>query len=189
MAQNKLILIGGMPASGKTTVGKQLASKLSLPFLDKDTLCDLYTNYVVGKETYSNDRASSLYTKTLRPLEYEILFHVAFEQVELGLSPVLVAPFSTEFVNNDMMDSLKLRLFKKNPSFQLVSILIEADPESVKERMTKRGRNEDSKKLENWDSYILDKILFQKKAKSIVDFSVNAEDKELLSKLLKIVLT
>lgn len=183
MVKNKLIILGGMPASGKTTVGKSVARSLKLPFLDKDTLCDIYTNFVVERDTFPNDRSSDLYTKKLRNIEYEILFHVALEQVSLGLCPILVAPFSTEFRDEKKMKLLEDRLKSIDPEYELVSILIHASPEKVKDQIIKRNRPEDSKKIEFWDSYINDKIEFQEKAKSIVNYVISDAESDLAKKI------
>ena len=36
LTNNKIILLVGMMGCGKTTLGKQLAKKLNLPFVDSD---------------------------------------------------------------------------------------------------------------------------------------------------------
>lgn len=183
MIENKIILIGGMPASGKTTLGKLLAKTLKLPYLDKDTLCDKYTNYVVAKETFPNDRSSELYTKTLRNLEYEIMFHVALEQVSLELCPVLVSPFSSEFIDEDKMKEMERRLKEVNPNYEMVSVLVEADPDEVKEKIVERNRKEDSEKINQWETYIQGKINFQEKAKKNVSLTVKAYSEDALTEL------
>lgn len=184
MLKNKLILLGGMPASGKTTLGKEIAKSLKIPFLDKDTLCDMYTNFVVAKDTFPNDRSSDLYTKTLRFLEYDILFHVAFEQVSLNLCPILVAPFTSEFQDQEKINKIKEKLKIINPNYELVTILIEASEEKVKDQMIKRNRREDDKKLENWDEYIKEKLLIQEKSKKLVNYCLLDNDPKNLDKTL-----
>lgn len=186
MIKNKLILLGGMPASGKTTIGKKISAQLKIPFLDKDTLCDIYTNFIVERETFPNDRSSELYTKKLRYIEYDILFHVAMEQVSLGLCPILVAPFSTEFKDDEKMKALESRLKSVNPDYDLESVLIYATPDKVKQQIVDRNRQEDSKKIELWDSYIKDKIEFQEKAKLIVRHVVSDTEPEIHNKIISL---
>lgn len=49
------IVISGLPASGKTTLGRQLASSLDLPFLDKDEILEaLYDSLGVGDAQWRN---------------------------------------------------------------------------------------------------------------------------------------
>jgi shikimate kinase len=187
MIKNKLILLGGMPASGKTTIGKKISAQLKIPFLDKDTLCDIYTNFIVERETYPNDRSSDLYTKKLRNIEYEILFHVAMEQVSLGLCPILVAPFSTEFKDVEKMKALAAHLKSVNTNYSLESVLLYASPEKVKKQIKDRNRQEDSKKIELWESYIKDKIEFQERAKLIVKHVVSDTEPEIHKKIISLI--
>lgn len=37
---NRFLIVTGLPASGKSTIGRSIAAKLSLPFLDKDDLLE-----------------------------------------------------------------------------------------------------------------------------------------------------
>lgn len=167
----KMILIGGMPAVGKTTIGYELAAKLNLPILDKDKICDLYTNYVVSKETFPNDRSSELYTKILRNIEYDIMFNLGLEQVKCGLSPILVSPFSSEFISKEKLLDYKKRLKSVDPEFNLETILIKGDPEIIQERIIKRNRKEDYVKIKKWLEYIQNKMEFQKIAEQNVEAS------------------
>lgn len=180
---NKLILLGGMPASGKTTLGKKLSSHYSLPFLDKDTLCDLYTNYVVKEKTFDGDRSSALYKNILRPLEYQILWKVSLEQVSLGLTPIVVAPFSSEFPSKLKLEELRETLKKTNPNTALVTILLAIDEDSVKNNMVLRNRTEDQDKISQWSSYFQEKLTQQDQSRENVDLVLEANDPLLWDKI------
>lgn len=175
MIKNKMILIGGMPASGKTTLGKSLCEHLNLPFLDKDDLCDIYTNYIVAQQTFPNDRSSDLYTKTLRFIEYDILFHVAHQQVKLGLCPVLVAPFTTEFQDPEKIKKIEANLKLQNPKYELVTILLDNPVDVVKRQILSRNRPEDQVKISQWETYIADKKIVQAKAAKNVSLVVSSQ--------------
>ncbi len=180
---NKLILLGGMPASGKTTLGKKLSSHYNLPFLDKDTLCDLYTNYVVKEKTFDGDRSSALYKNILRPLEYQILWKVSLEQVSLGLTPIVVAPFSSEFPSKLKLEELRETLKKTNPNTALVTILLAIDEDSVKNNMVLRNRTEDQDKISQWSSYFQEKLTQQDQSRENVDLVLEANDPLLWDKI------
>lgn len=179
----KLILLGGMPASGKTTLGKKISAAYKLPYLDKDTICDLYTNYVVAKQSHANDRSSNLYQKELRPLEYQILFKIGFEHASLGLSPILVAPFSSEFPKKEVLIDLEKKLKAIDPEYELITILLQASSSQVKENMSKRNRLEDQDKLNSWDSYIADKLANQSLSQKNVSVVFDSTDPDLWSKI------
>lgn len=172
-----VFLIGGMPASGKSTFGKQVASALNRPFLDKDTVCDQYTNFVIKRLTgKDNDRDSDLYKHTLRDLEYEILLTITKEQIGLGLSPVVVAPFSTEFVSENKIQKIKDYLTTEIPSAEIITVLVKNDITTVKQQMISRKRLEDEDKLQDWDNYSSKKLSDQTKMESLVDVIINPYD-------------
>jgi len=92
-----IILLGGMPASGKTTLGRMIAKELKIPFFDKDLLCDDYTNWVTERETWPNDRHSDLYRNHLRDLEYQIMLKQAYEHSKENLSSICISPLQVNF--------------------------------------------------------------------------------------------
>ena len=74
----------------KNTVGKKIAEQLRYVYLDKDTIAQ---PFVEALNPIKNDRESTLYLNTIRPLEYQVLLDVAEENLRLGQSVVLSAPF------------------------------------------------------------------------------------------------
>ena len=158
MKKGFVILLGGMPAAGKTTLGRNLAKELGVPFFDKDLLCDDYTNFVTERETYPNDRHSDFYRNHLRDLEYHIMLKQAYEHAEEGLSSVCISPFTSEFQSDEKIIEIKNNLAKKNPNFTLVTVALTLSAEETKERMIARGRKEDDDKLNDWDNYINSKL-------------------------------
>ena len=53
----KLVLIGGMPGSGKTYIGKELAKQAGL-FVDKDTISRFFTEKILIAINGSSDTAN-----------------------------------------------------------------------------------------------------------------------------------
>ena len=171
--KNFVILLGGMPASGKTTLGRRIAKDFKIPFFDKDLLCDDYTNFVTERETYPNDRHSDFYRNHLRDLEYQIMLLQSYEHAKENICSICISPFTSEFQNTKTINQIEKNLKKANPSFELITIALRLSSEETKSRMISRGRKEDKDKLDDWDNYINEKlsIKFSSKLDLILDNS------------------
>jgi len=155
---NKMILLGGQPASGKTTLGKLLAEHYKISFFDKDLICDKFTNFITSQMTYKYDRSTSFYYDNIRNLEYDTLLNLGYEHAKLGISSISISPFTTEFKSDDLIEKMNSKLKEYNNNFELICIMINSNPQNIKERLISRKRDEDNDKLQNWDSYIETKL-------------------------------
>lgn len=83
-----LLIVGGPPATGKTTLGKQLSGDLLIPFVHKDGI----------KETLfdrmgSGDRA---WSRTLGLASYDLLYYFAEAQIAVRKPVIVESNFSPE---------------------------------------------------------------------------------------------
>ena len=93
MKNNKptFLLVTGCAGSGKTTLGKKIAKKLNWTYIDKDTVVNLFTDWILSDKGFSkNNRESKVYCNNIRPLEYRTVFKISEENLKLGNSIVLV---------------------------------------------------------------------------------------------------
>jgi predicted kinase len=153
MTNKVWVLVGGLPGSGKTHLGAQIARSIGL-FLDKDTLSrffaeDLLT--LLGRSPH--DRESQIYTDRVRPKEYETLQKVAQENLELGHSTVCAAPFLREFDDPHWREGIEVQADLAGASLHY--IWIDSDEDSIHERLRKRGAARDAWKLANWTTWWL----------------------------------
>jgi predicted kinase len=91
----RAVLIGGAPATGKSTLAAALAPRLGAALLDLDVATGPLTAVVsdlVGAADLSDPRIARL-TRTPR---YETLFALAEDNLRTGMPVVLVAPFTAE---------------------------------------------------------------------------------------------
>jgi predicted kinase len=95
MTHRWAVLIGGAPATGKSTLAAALAPRLGAAVLDLDVATGPLTTVVsdlIGVADLSDPRIAEL-TRTPR---YDTLLALAADNLRAGLSVVLVAPFTAE---------------------------------------------------------------------------------------------
>ena len=146
---NSLHIIAGLPASGKTTYGKALATRLRAAFLDIDTVTEPVVK--AGLQLSGNDpddRDSPLFKQSFRNPIYETLFQVAHENLR-HINVVLVGPFTSEMQNPDWPKLLKER-FQAPIEIHYVS----CQAEQRLNRMQQRNHARDEAKLADWAKHL-----------------------------------
>ena len=146
------ITLGGA-GSGKSTLSRHLSSLTGAVYLDKDTLAGPLVQ--VALEAFGQDpsdrESNALYLEKIMPAEYETLFATAGQNLELGHSVVLDAPFVAYLGDPDF-----LRRFTENaawPDTRIRVIHVRTSPDVVRQRLTERGNERDQAKLADWDTY------------------------------------
>lgn len=91
----RAVLIGGPPATGKSTLAAALAPRLGAALLDLDVLTGPLTRVVSGLIGVRDLDDPALAGLT-RDARYETLLDLAEHNLRAGLPVVLVAPFSRE---------------------------------------------------------------------------------------------
>lgn len=139
-----LHVVCGLPASGKTTFGLELAKQEQAAFLDSDTATDLMIQAAHAAAGYDpHDRDSPRYKETYRTPVYETLFALAGENLR-HISVVIAGPFTAE-----VQDSKEWRrcLEARFPAVKVcIHHLVITEKERL-ERMKKRGAHRDVSKL------------------------------------------
>jgi shikimate kinase len=160
----KIFLIG-LPGSGKTTLGKQLASKLNIPFLDLDEEIEKKEGKTV-REIFA-ERGENAFRK----IESLCLLELARSEKKFVLSTGGGAPCF--FENMDEMNDAGITVFLDVP---LDEISVRLQKTDLKERPLFSGMGPEGiiKKLENLHStrapfYVQSKIILTKKNHSVED--------------------
>ncbi|MEH7119334.1 AAA family ATPase [Neobacillus vireti] len=149
-----VIFLIGTPSSGKSTVGKLLASANNWCYLDKDIICNKFTGKLLESNGYSShDRdGCSFYTDVVMDLEYQTLLDIAADNVQLGNSVILDAPFLGYFSNKHYINELIEKYSWQDVNKMVLQVTI--DFSILKQRMQARGLERDTWKLANWDTYV-----------------------------------
>ncbi len=127
MSQPLLVIIGGAPASGKTTLGRWLAAELRLPYLGKDDI----------KETLYDTLGSGdlVWSRRLGNATYPLLYLFVEVQLRAGRSSIVESNFAPELAApafRDLIDRYDARPFQ---------ILCRADPDVLLVRYRERATN------------------------------------------------
>lgn len=150
----KAIFLIGAAGSGKSTVGKFLASKFNYCYLDKDIIANRFTGELLmskGYEPTARDQCD-YYKQHVMDIEYETLLHIANENLQLGNSVILDAPFLSYFADSNYINSKKNQFNWHNVSPCVLEVFVE--PDILKERIIFRNNARDTWKLQNWDMFI-----------------------------------
>jgi predicted kinase len=119
-----VIVISGLPCTGKTTLGKRIARDFGMPYFSKDGFKERLFD-----ELGWSDRA---WSKKLGLASYKLLFYALEAQLEVGRSCIVEANFYPEFHTQTLND------FKRHYEFEFFQIHCHAQPEVLLERFRAR---------------------------------------------------
>ncbi len=152
-----LVFFCGHAGTGKTTLAKKLigplmrASESPFCLLDKDTLFGGYSAAAMGMLTGDpNDRDSPLFLQHLRDPEYRGLLDTARDNLELGISALVVGPLSREVRERRLFDRAWLGI---GADVSLRVVWVYTSEEMARQRIVARGNPNDAYKLAHWDEY------------------------------------
>jgi predicted kinase len=100
MAEPLLVIVSGLPCTGKTTLGLRLASDFQLPFVNKDGIKELLFDRLGWK-----DRA---WSKKLGLASYDLLYYFVEQMLQAGRSSIVESNFKGD-VDTPKFLSLKLK--------------------------------------------------------------------------------
>lgn len=153
----RLVFFCGHAGTGKTSLAKRLFAPLARasgePFclLDKDTLYGSYSSAAMGALAHDPyDRDSPLFLQHLRDPEYRGLIDTARENLELGVSALVVGPLSREVRDRKLFDRAWLGV---GPQVALTVVWVHTSEETAHARIVARAHPIDAYKLAHWDEY------------------------------------
>jgi predicted kinase len=142
------VLIGGPPATGKTTLSMALAPRLDAALLDLDVATAPLVR-VVSELTGLRDLDDPALAGLTRDARYDTLLGLAAANVAAGRPVVLVAPFSLERSRVSAWDATTRRLHAP-----ATMVWLYLEPAELIRRLTERGLARDEGKLRDPASYL-----------------------------------
>jgi predicted kinase len=119
-----LIIVTGLPCSGKTNLGRQISRLQMMPFISKDGFKERLFDTLGW-----SDRA---WSKKLSAASYEMMFYALEELLEVGLSCVLEANFDPK-VHSEALAQITQKF-----QTRVMQIHCVTQPEILLERFRKR---------------------------------------------------
>ena len=141
----EVIVVCGVPASGKTTFARDLARHLRWALLDLDTLTNPLFEYAGGEFLVDVPTAQATVRATVNDIRYGCLFDTAAENLALGVNVIMVAPFTSERTYPEAWGRLVDRLGIAAGQVHLA--WLDTPPSAVVERMQQRGAARDLEKV------------------------------------------
>jgi predicted kinase len=142
------VLIGGPPATGKSTLAMALAPRLDAALLDLDVATGPLTR-VVSQVSGLHDLDDPVLAGLTRDARYDTLLGLAAANVSAGRPVVLVAPFSLERSRVSAWDATTARI----PA-PATMVWLHLAPGELIRRLTERGLARDESKLRDPASYL-----------------------------------
>jgi predicted kinase len=129
MSKISLIIITGLPGTGKTTLGKKLAEEFRLPFICKDDIKEFLFDSLGWK-----DRE---WSKKLGVASYGLLYYITEANLKAGKSLIVETNFHPILSTEKFLD------MKKKYDFEPFQVRCITDGEILLDRFTKRANSDE----------------------------------------------
>ena len=139
----KMVLVVGIGASGKTTLARQIAKKMKFQFVDSEQIKER-----VGDRTLVTSKPSSR-----RVESYKKIYEEMFKALERGQSVVTDAPHIVEMPQKGFLQNLQQQLIERGIDAEIKIVWLKANKKTLRKTMSRRRRDSDKYKLENWREF------------------------------------
>ncbi len=127
MKERVVVIITGLPSTGKTHLGREVASRLDLPFINKDAI----------KETLFNELGWSdrEWSRKLGSTTYGILYYLLDALMPPGVSLVVESNFEADKAGPELAQRIARH------GYRVVQVLCKTDGPTLVERFKERSES------------------------------------------------
>lgn len=152
--ERTVIFLIGAAGSGKSTIGKLIASEYNFCYLDKDSVCNRFTGLLLELQGHSPHERDGcvFYRDRVMDLEYQTLLDIANDNLQLSRSVVLDAPFLSYFLDRNFINDLRKKYDWQNVKPLVLQVTI--DFAVLMERLQARALERDASKFVDWDGFV-----------------------------------
>lgn len=144
-----VVVVAGMPGTGKSALGAALAPLVAGVVIDKDAIVAPLVDAALQGAGEAADLDGAYYKQHLSPAAYEVIESFAAAVLAAGSTPVLVAPYERARGDPGWRDRLASRL-----DAHVHVVWLRAHPDIVRRRLQQRGARRDQGKLARWSDYL-----------------------------------
>jgi len=126
MVNNVLILVSGLPATGKTTIAKRISEEFNIPFASADAIKETMW------DTLGHDFDFEFNDK-IGHTAFELLFYFIEASLSKGKALVVEAHFNPE------RNNLRINELKKRFASKLVQVYCDCETETLQKRFKERA--------------------------------------------------
>lgn len=140
MTGPQLIVFGGLPGTGKTTLARALARELRIAYLDKDTIKNLAL--ALARELKIDGGA-----ELAGPLSYALLIALARDNLTVGLSVILDSPAGYKRFQDGIADLVR----DTRVELRLVECITTGD-DLLRQRLEARAESLPEHRTRDWEA-------------------------------------
>lgn len=122
-----LIVIAGMPATGKTTYGNQISEELGIPIFSKDKL------KAVIYDSINQDKLKYEQKRKIGVTSYSVLYAVCEEMMKIGMAFIIESNFTSS-------SSVQIHELMEKYQYKCIVVKFDADMKILHERFLKREK-------------------------------------------------
>lgn len=127
MEKTQIIIVNGLPCTGKTTIAREIAEHLGWPFIYKDGIKEILFDTIGW-----SDRA---WSKKMSLAAYELMYHQMEQLLKAKTTFVMESNFRADVHRKRLVD------LQKQYNFEPLEILCYANGEKLFKRFKERARN------------------------------------------------
>lgn len=153
MARPRVFVVLGPAGSGKSTVARAVARRYSALYLDKDRVSGPFVRLVLelnGEDPHARE-SNDFYMEHVMRTEYETVFDVCADNLQLGTSVVIDAPFAAYTRDPDFLT--RSAQWARWPDTEVIVVHVRTSEHIVHERVVARRSERDAWKLDHWHDF------------------------------------